>query len=62
MSRADKQTVERIRKEIKARVERHREAKRASGLAPITLWVHPQDHESFRRLAKRKAALRGVSA
>ena len=60
MSRADKATVERIRKEIRARVERHRETKRACGLTPVTIWAHPADHEGLRRLAKRKAAMRGI--
>lgn len=57
------ETVRHIRKQIKARVERHRDAKREAGLAQLhNLWAHPADHEKLRRIAARMAARRGIQA
>jgi hypothetical protein len=55
------QTVARIRKEIKARVSRHRDAQREKGLAPLSIWAAPEDHDKLKRIAARMAARRGIA-
>jgi hypothetical protein len=45
---------------VRSRVEKHRQARLDAGLTHLGLWAHPDDHQALRRIAKRKAAARGI--